>query len=360
MKLDDVDKNFDNYLEKEEFEFDGVKVSNLEYAKRVLNSIVMTRGDLEQAKEIAKESLDSEIKLLKLAEDKGVKVDAILPLDIQISEAVKELYTKLKSEVTYTTEDLKAFFEETRINYDTIKSADADIAILKIAPSEKDDELAKERAEKLLKEVNKDNFADMAKQNSDGPSGPNGGALGTFSRGDMVKPFEDAAFSGVVGEVYPEVVKTQFGYHLIFVEGKDEENDTVTASHILVIPEASEETLEARITQVEEIMKDLTDKTITFEELKNDKDVVFSEKIDGITTEGYIPGLGYNEELARVIFNAPLNEVGYITEQKDYIIFKKLSEIEAKNVDFSEVENQVKQDYINMKRSEERRVGKEC
>lgn len=51
------------------------------------------------------------------------------------------------------------------------------------------------------------------------PSGQNGGSLGYFGRGQMVKPFEDAAFNGEIGKV-SEPVKTQFGWHLIMVEDK--------------------------------------------------------------------------------------------------------------------------------------------
>ncbi|MCQ8211256.1 peptidylprolyl isomerase [Cetobacterium somerae] len=352
MKLQDLDKNFDAYVEKEAFEFDGVKVNNVEYAKRVLNALTMTKGDLTQAKELAKSSIESEIKLLKAAEAKGVKVNEALPLDLQVANAVKELYSKLKSEITYTQNDLKDFFQENQINYDTLKSADANIAILKVQPTEEDDAKAKVRAEELLKKVNKENFAEMAKKYSEGPSGPNGGALGTFKKGDMVKPFEDAAFTGVAGEVYPEVVKTQFGYHIIFVESKDNKNETVTASHILIIPEPSEETLNAKDAQVSEIVKDLNNKTITFEDLKNDKDIVFSEKIDGITEEGYVPGLGYNEELAKSIYDSKLGEVGFIKEQKDFIIYRKDSQVDEKKANFEEFENQVKADYVNTKAQE--------
>ena len=352
MKLQDLDKAFDAYVEKEEFEFDGIKVNNVEYAKRVLNALTMTKGDLTQAKELAKSSIESEIKLLKSAEAKGIKVNPALPLDLQVANAIKELYNKLKSDVTYTQDDLKEFFQENQINYDTLKSADANIAILKVQPTEEDDAKAKAKAEDLLKKVNKQNFAEMAEKYSDGPSGPNGGALGTFKKGDMVKPFEDAAFTGVAGEVYPEVVKTQFGYHIIFVEAKDDKNETVTASHILIIPEPSEETLNTKDAQVSEIVKDLTNKTITFEDLKNDKDIVFSEKIDGITEEGYIPGLGYNEELAKAIYDSKLGDIGFIKEQKDFIIYRKDSQIDEKKASFEEFENQVKTDYVNAKAQE--------
>ena len=62
-------------------------------------------------------------------------------------------------------------------------------------------------------------FADAASEYSLCPSGHNGGDLGYFERGMMVKPFEDAAFSMEVGEI-SHPVKTQFGWHLIQLTDK--------------------------------------------------------------------------------------------------------------------------------------------
>jgi len=77
-------------------------------------------------------------------------------------------------------------------------------------------------------------FAELAKQHSDCPSAQQGGSLGMFKRGMMVKPFEDAAFAQEVGKV-GEIVETQFGYHLILVTEKPADApERVTASHILV------------------------------------------------------------------------------------------------------------------------------
>jgi len=59
-------------------------------------------------------------------------------------------------------------------------------------------------------------FAELAKQKSTGPSGPNGGSLGWFGPGMMVKPFEDAVISMKAGEVSPPV-KTQFGWHILIL-----------------------------------------------------------------------------------------------------------------------------------------------
>lgn len=63
-------------------------------------------------------------------------------------------------------------------------------------------------------------FAEAAKKYSTGPSAPKGGDLGYFQRGDMVKPFSDAAFALQVGTITPVPVKTRFGYHVIKVEDR--------------------------------------------------------------------------------------------------------------------------------------------
>ena len=72
------------------------------------------------------------------------------------------------------------------------------------------------QALKLLEELKGGaNFEDLAKKHSTCPSGKRGGNLGAFGRGQMVKPFEKAAFNLNVGETTKEPVKTQFGYHII-------------------------------------------------------------------------------------------------------------------------------------------------
>ena len=64
-------------------------------------------------------------------------------------------------------------------------------------------------------------FAELASKHSKCPSGRNGGELGSFGPGMMVKEFDEVVFSAPVGEVQGPV-KTQFGYHLLEVTSRDD------------------------------------------------------------------------------------------------------------------------------------------
>lgn len=100
----------------------------------------------------------------------------------------------------------------------------------------KTEDEAKQVAEKLAKGGD---FAELAKEHSQDRGGANGGDLGYFTRGQMVKPFEDTAFTMEKGKL-SDPVKTQFGWHIIKVEDKrnrqppsfEEVKDQITASLI--------------------------------------------------------------------------------------------------------------------------------
>lgn len=77
----------------------------------------------------------------------------------------------------------------------------------------------KEEAKGLIEETkvkiaDGEDFAELAEKISDCPSGSNGGSLGSFGRGQMVKAFEDTAFALEAGET-SDIIETEFGFHLI-------------------------------------------------------------------------------------------------------------------------------------------------
>ena len=94
-----------------------------------------------------------------------------------------------------------------------------DQVVLAPSPSEESKDAARAKADSLLAEVlGGADFEALATEHSDDRgSAPNGGDLGWFRRGQMVRAFEDAAFSLFDGQVSP-VVETDFGYHIIKIE----------------------------------------------------------------------------------------------------------------------------------------------
>lgn len=144
----------------------------------------------------------------------------------------------------------KNVLADIKIDAADIKKAIADVEKSNAEIADKNKGLDTAKAEKkakiegLKKQLDGGaDFAELAKANSDCPSSQKGGDLGEFTRGNMVKPFEDAAFSQEIGKV-GDIVETQFGYHLIKVtakkpaqEAKGEtpaKPEAVTASHILI------------------------------------------------------------------------------------------------------------------------------
>tara|TARA_B100000315_G_C14592979_1_gene596967 strand:+ start:7424 stop:7705 length:282 start_codon:yes stop_codon:yes gene_type:complete len=81
---------------------------------------------------------------------------------------------------------------------------------------------SKEECEKLKKQIEDGaEFAQIAKESSQCPSGKSGGDLGEFSPGQMVPEFDQVVFSQEVGKVHGPI-QTQFGYHLIEITNRNE------------------------------------------------------------------------------------------------------------------------------------------
>lgn len=130
----------------------------------------------------------------------------------------KNVYKKLSVD----NKEIHTFYTENKDKFVTPEQVKARHILMTLKKDSPEEERSKARStlEKLKKDLAAGaDFAELAKNHSQGPSAPNGGDLGYFARGQMVKPFEDVAFSAKQGEV-SEIVETQFGYHLIQVLDK--------------------------------------------------------------------------------------------------------------------------------------------
>ena len=152
-------------------------------------------------------------------EDISRRWEEIKP-DVEMTYFVNEY---IRHEASIPEKELKKAYEKRISQFQTPEKVKASHILIQVGDKHTDEE-----ALSLITDVKKKinpkgtNFGDLAREYSEGPSAPQGGDLGWFSRGQMVKPFEEAAFSLNRGEITSEPVKTQFGYHLIRVTDKAE------------------------------------------------------------------------------------------------------------------------------------------
>jgi peptidyl-prolyl cis-trans isomerase C len=133
--------------------------------------------------------------------------ETIVPQAVVPEEAVREAYDQNPQNFVKP--------EEVQASHILIKSSESDSQEMKDEALEKAKEIASKAREKGA------DFAQLAREYSEGPSASSGGELGFFTRDRMVKPFEDAAFSMKVNEISDPVL-TQFGYHIIKVTDRKE------------------------------------------------------------------------------------------------------------------------------------------
>jgi peptidyl-prolyl cis-trans isomerase C len=145
---------------------------------------------------------------------------------IQRGLAIRELIDqKVANKVVITDEATNAFYTANPKLFKQPEQVKASHILIKVEPTA--DDATKAAARKKITDIQqklKDggDFAELAKEYSEGPSGPRGGDLGYFKRGQMVKPFDDAVFSMQTNAV-SDLVETRFGYHLIKVTDKKPE-----------------------------------------------------------------------------------------------------------------------------------------
>jgi peptidyl-prolyl cis-trans isomerase D len=185
--------------------------------------------DQQRQVAVATVSADAYLKDVKI-DDAAVKAfyDANQGV-FQVPDEVKIEYLvltpdSLMGQITVDPAEVKKQYDDNVKQYTKVEERQASHILVAVKPdaTEADEAAAKQKAEALAASARKTpaKFAELAKQNSQDPgSAGQGGDLGSFARdGSMVKPFEDAVFSGKQGDIVGPV-QTDFGWHIIRITG---------------------------------------------------------------------------------------------------------------------------------------------
>ena len=174
------------------------------------------------------------------------------------SDNYKEKFNKDNS---VTNDEMKKYYDENKDDFyiDQVEASHILIKTIddedKKLSDEKKAEAKKKAEEVLAKAKAGEDFSELAKEYSqDTVSAKNGGDLGFFKKGEMVKPFEEAAFSMKVGEI-SDLVESDFGYHIIKVTDKEDRQKTFDEVKETIRKTLQDEKCDAQVEKLKEEAK---------------------------------------------------------------------------------------------------------
>ena len=228
------------------------------------------------------------------------------------------------TEVVASEDEARRYYEERK---DEFKKEDGrSLRYVKFSktPSAADSLAARQEADRLYEELlaGRD-FAIAAQELSQDPgSGQNGGSLGWFGRGRMVKPFEETAFSTPIG-VISRPVLSNFGWHIIKVTGRREgqNGEEVEASHILLSVNASEKTLQDYKINSARLHAEAQQRGL--EKAANELGFELNVTPVFFAKEGFIPDIGREAKLITFAYENPpntLSDIYYASSGDAYVI----------------------------------------
>ena len=187
--------------------------SELLYQQATKNKIKITNDKINAEIDKIKENFSSPEEFDNILKTNNLTLNQ-LKEDIKRNLMITHIMDDTKSKVNITDDELKEYFKENEESFFEAEKVHARHILVE----------NEEEALDIIRQLKEGivDFAELAKEKSTGPSAENGGDLGFFTKGQMVKEFEDVAFALQPGEI-SDAVKTQFGFHVIKCEEKKDE-----------------------------------------------------------------------------------------------------------------------------------------
>jgi parvulin-like peptidyl-prolyl isomerase len=190
--------------------------SELLYQQATKNKIKITNDEINAEIDKIKENFSSPEEFDNILKTNNLTLNQ-LKEDIKRNLMITHIMDDTKSKVNITYDELKEYFKENEESFFEAEKVHARHILVE----------TEEEALDIIRQLKEGivDFAELAKEKSTGPSAENGGDLGFFTKGQMVKEFEDVAFALQPGEI-SDAVKTQFGFHIIKCEEKKDEHQS--------------------------------------------------------------------------------------------------------------------------------------
>ncbi|WP_279265929.1 MULTISPECIES: peptidylprolyl isomerase [unclassified Romboutsia] len=198
------------------------------YQKAKDEKLLATEDEVNKAIEDFKTSIKENEDYQKELDELGVD-DNFLKYQFERDLASENYKANFEKNIDITEDEMKTYYDENKEEFHTDEVEASHILIKTMddqgnALSDKKKAEAKKKAEEVLEKLKSgEEFSALAKEYSqDAGTAENGGELGFFAKGKMVKEFEDAAWKLNVGEI-SDIVETSYGYHIIKVTDKVDE-----------------------------------------------------------------------------------------------------------------------------------------
>ena len=253
---------------------EGVKYKD-KFKEMILDQMIYTEVIYEAAKK--ENLLPTEEEVNKLIEEFNTSIkdndaykkqlkelgidDNFLKYQFERNLASDNYKEKFNKDNSVTNDEMKKYYDENKDDFyiDQVEASHILIKTIddedKKLSDEKKAEAKKKAEEVLAKAKAGEDFSELAKEYSqDTVSAKNGGDLGFFKKGEMVKPFEEAAFSMKVGEI-SDLVESDFGYHIIKVTDKEDRQKTFDEVKETIRKTLQDEKCDAQVEKLKEEAK---------------------------------------------------------------------------------------------------------